>query len=157
SDPLGAFPRVQFRYYEPQRPAMVRFQVAAIVPMRKYHIIVQEQIERQIGRVSAITMHDDESNLGRESYEPHKIGHLDAFPDIVEARPGRDAVEITHLARLRQRVKLLVVEPQLRLCQSDQPEIPSCAIETRSRTIAQDRKLVGQRLTGRETINWFHT
>src|SRR5215469_14568870 len=88
SDPLGAFPRVEFRYHEPQRPAMVRFQLAPIVPMRKYHIIVQELIERQIGRVSAITMHDDESNLRRESYEPRKIAHLDAFPDIVEARPG---------------------------------------------------------------------
>ena len=136
---------------------MIRFQIAAIVPMRKYHIIVQELIQRQIGRVSTITMHDNESHLGRQSYELHKIARLDAFPDIVEARPGRDAMEITHLARLRQCAKLLVVEPQLRFCLSDQPEIPSCPIETRSRTITQDRKLVGQRLTGRETIDWFHS
>src|SRR5215467_80873 len=136
SDPLGAFPRVEFRYHEPQRPAMVRFQLAPIVPMRKYHIIVEELTQRQIGCVSAIAMHNDESNLGREGYQPHQVIRLDAVPGIVEARPGRYAVKITHLARLRQRVELLVVESKLGFYQSDHPEIPFRAIETRSRTIA---------------------
>ena len=136
SDPLGAFPRVEFRYHEPQRPAMVRFQIAAMVPMRKYHIIAEELIQRQIGRISAITMHNHESGFGRESYQLHQVAHLDAFPDIVEARPGRYAVEIAHLPRLRKRVELLVVETKLRFYQSDHSEIPFRAIETRSRAIA---------------------
>ena len=115
---------------------MVRFQITAIVPMRKYHIIAEELIQRQIGRVSAITMHDDESGRGRESYQPHQVAHRDAFPGIVETRPGRYAVKITHLARLRQRVELLVVETKLRFYQSDHSEIPFRAIETRSRAVA---------------------
>ena len=124
------------RLHEPQRPAMVRFQIAAIVPMRKYHIIAEELIQRQIGRVSAITVHNDESGFEFESCQLHQVAHPDSFPDIVEARPARYAVEIAHLARLRQRVELLVVETKLRFYHSHHPEIPFLAIETRSRAIA---------------------
>src|SRR5579885_201521 len=107
--PFGALPGIELRHDEPQRPAMIGFQVAAVVAMRQHHVVVQKFFNRQVGGVSAIAMDDDIASLRQRRGHLCKVGDFDAFPQVVESLPGCYAVKIGNLARLGHPAELLIL------------------------------------------------
>src|SRR6266851_10253685 len=130
---------------------MVRFEVFAIMAIRQHDVLVQEFVNLQVGRVTAIAMDENVACLRLERHQLHQLADLNPLPTVVVARPGGDAMEIRRLARRRQLAQFFPAKPQGILDQSKHPKIPFGRIEARCRPVAQDRKTGNQVLPGRET------
>src|SRR5262249_52006184 len=122
------------------------------MPVGQDHVVIQELGQRQIGRIAAVAMDENESRFRLELHQLHEVADLDAFPTVVEARPGGDAMEIRDLSGTRQLLKLFPVEQQRIFDQADHAEVPFCRIKTRRRTVAQYWKVGNESLAGGQTI-----
>src|SRR5712692_9955549 len=149
--PLGALPAVELRHHQPQRIAMVRLKLLAVMPVREHRVLGEKLVERQVARIVAVALDEDVAHPGLELHELHQVADLDALPLVVEPRPRRDAMEVGGLARFRQRTNLLVRQAQRLLDQTNHAKVPLLRIKTRSRPETQHRKTGNQILTGRKT------
>src|SRR5205085_10796715 len=61
--PFCALPSVEFRHHQPERPAMVGFEIFSVMPIREQNVVVQKFSQRQIGRVTAVAMDENEASL----------------------------------------------------------------------------------------------
>src|SRR5262249_30281826 len=147
ANPLRTLPAVQFRNYKPKRPAVVRLQVLAIMPIRQHNVIVEEFVELQVRRVTAVALDENVTGLSFESHHLNQFFDPDSLPTVVVARPGGDAMEVRSLSMGRQFAKFIPSKPERILDQSVQPEIPPVWIETGCRSVTQDRKSSDQSLT----------
>jgi len=130
---------------------VVGFEVPPVVAISKHRIFVQEIAQRQVGRVSAVAAYDHETRFGPKPHKLHQVADSHAFPAVVQARPGCNAVEIGHHLAARQRMKLLVSPAHRLLDQTCDAKIPRARVKLRRWSVSQNRKLVGQNLTGRHS------
>src|SRR5512138_1377647 len=115
----------------------------------KQKVILQDHLERKIDRetIFSVLHHMCGSRFDLEESTLHHRSDGDTFPDRVELAPARHAMDI-HLERCtRQLVELLPGPALFLLHLAPDAKIPGGGIEVRHRTVMQDRKFQGQRLS----------
>src|SRR5579863_205951 len=95
--PFCALPAVELRHYQAQREAVIGIEAAAVVTPREHHVVVEKFLERKVGGIAAVAQDKDVARVGLEFHLAHQVANLDAFPTVIEARPGSDAVEVGDL------------------------------------------------------------
>src|SRR5215471_16612127 len=119
---------------------MVRLKVLAIMAIRQHHVLVQEFVDLQVGRVTAITMHENVTRLRLKRRQLHEIADLNPFPTVVIARPRGDAMKIRGLTVYWQLAEFVPTKSERIFNESEQAKIPFGGIKAGGQPVAEDRK-----------------
>jgi hypothetical protein len=84
ADPFGAFPGVELRHNQAERPAVVRSEILTIKAMGEDNIVIDELLKCKIRRVSSVTMDHDVSSSRLETDQGKELLGFDAFPMIIK-------------------------------------------------------------------------
>ena len=98
--PLGALPEVEVRHEQPRRAAVLGLERLAVVGEGDPRLAAGQVLERQVRRVAAVA--EREHVLGVVLDRLEQRVDRDAFPDRVELRPLRDAVDVARDLLARQ-------------------------------------------------------
>src|ERR671934_456723 len=149
TQPLRALPRVEVRDHEAQRIAVIGRELRAVRMRREEHVRAQAVLERDIRGEAVLAVRDDEPGIRLGLDEVDDRLERNTFPDLIELRPGGDAVHIRGALRPRQLLELLPVHPQRLLDVAEDAKIPGVRIEPRHGAVVEHRPLLRQRLAGR--------
>src|SRR4030095_1290573 len=141
--PFRALPEVEMRNEKPRGTAMLRGERPPIVPERDPRLAARHVVQRQIRRVPAIRVRDNEwrglhATLRRFS---DQRGERDPFAHRVELRPLRDAVDIARDGLAWQRLELVPRPLRGSAVDSPQREVPFGQRRARCRSGREYREL----------------
>src|SRR5262245_14480531 len=149
--PLRALPEVELGQDQPYGPAVVGLEVAASVLERQDDVVLDEIVERRVGGVVRVGVLHDERGLGSRPYPVDDRADRHAFPDVVELRPARHAVDVRGDRDPRQLQELRPGPRRLVLDEPVAAKRPAGWIEARRAAVREHGPLGRQDLTGWNT------
>jgi 2-haloacid dehalogenase len=93
-DPLRAFPEVEAGDDEAHRAAVLGRQGAAVVVRGEHDVVVEERLERQVGRVVRLGVDHHVAGLRAGPRLGQEVARPDSAPPVVEPAPASHAVDI---------------------------------------------------------------
>src|SRR5262249_28317243 len=152
ADPLGAFPSVKPRDDEPPGKTVVGFQVLAVVLPGEQAIVAEKVSKRQVRREAMLAVDHDEFRGRKHRDLAQHVARADAFPEIVELAPARDAVHVGAHRNMRQGAELVVAAFPWLFDEAEDVKRPARGIEARRAAVVQDGPFTRQRLARRDTL-----
>jgi hypothetical protein len=146
---LGRLPEVALGHEQPQRGAVVGLERLARVRVGQQHVVVAQELERDVGGVAAVGVGHHVGGVGHHACAVQHLAHRHAAPDGVELRPAGHAVDVRRDLALGQCHQLVPGQAQLAVHAAEDREVPAGEVELRVRPHRQHRKALGQVLAGR--------
>src|SRR5215475_12075291 len=101
-DPLGALPEIEAGDHYAQRAAMLAADRLAVPAPGEQHILGREVGERYVGGVGVVGMEDHVPRGRLGLHDRQQVARAHAFPLVVIARPGSDAMDVAAALALGQ-------------------------------------------------------
>ena len=123
---------------------MVGLERLAVIGVSDDHVVVEHDLEREVGRVAAVGVGHHELAFRIDAGAAEQLADGDADPGRVELRPARDAVDVGRDLPLREGLQLVPGQGQRVVDLAEDVEIPLGQVERGIRPDREHRKALGQ-------------